>query len=211
MPLVHKRYLLFLFSKSSCLRSVIFLMCREEGVINNNFKRHMFCTSSANIFYQPLPSLPGNGERWRRRKRHWNNKWKGCHQACSPRLPIHLQPRQVERCRGELTPPHKPLPLLDSLRLQRQISRIASNLEVVSMIADIGQQQWSCTLFRLSDRTLVSRVRDYCDLTGISGIPGGSQTFGCRMDLGHFLAWRTGTNSLYSPPIKAGRQELPPH
>jgi hypothetical protein len=29
---------------------------------------------------------------------------------------------------------------LDSLRLQRQISRIASNSEVVSMIADIGQQ-----------------------------------------------------------------------
>jgi hypothetical protein len=38
-------------------------------------------------------------------------------------------------------PPHIPLPLLDSLRLQRQISRIASNLKVVSMIADIGQQR----------------------------------------------------------------------
>jgi hypothetical protein len=44
------------------------------------------------------------------------------------------------------------------------------------MVADIGQQQGSCTFFRLSDRTLISRVRDYCDLTGISEIPGGSQT-----------------------------------
>ncbi len=69
--------------------------------------------------------------------------------------------------------------------------------------------------FRLSDRTLVSRVRNYCDLTEISGSPGGSQTFGCRVDLGHLLAWWAGTNSLYStgksPPIKAGWQELPPH
>ncbi len=36
---------------------------------------------------------------------------------------------------------------------------MASNLEAVSMIADIGQQQWSCTNFRLSDRTLRSRDR----------------------------------------------------
>jgi hypothetical protein len=63
-------------------------------------------------------------------------------------------------------------------------------------------------IFRLFDR-------DCCDLTEISGIPGGSLTFGCRMDLDHFLAWRAGTNSRYSmgdsPPIKAGRQELIPH
>jgi hypothetical protein len=30
---------------------------------------------------------------------------------------------------------------------------------ILSMIADIGQQQWSCTIFRLSDGTLRSRVR----------------------------------------------------
>ncbi len=29
------------------------------------------------------------------------------------------------------------------------------------MTADIGQQQWSCTFFRLSDRTLVSRVKNF--------------------------------------------------
>jgi hypothetical protein len=40
----------------------------------------------------------------------------------------------------------------------------------------------------------MSRVRDCCDLTGISRILGGNLTFGCRMDLGHFLAWRASTN-----------------
>ncbi len=29
------------------------------------------------------------------------------------------------------------------------------------MTADIGQQQWSCKFFRLSDRTLISRVRNF--------------------------------------------------
>ncbi len=36
---------------------------------------------------------------------------------------------------------------------------MASILETVSMIADFGQQQWSCTNFRLSDSTLRSRDR----------------------------------------------------
>jgi hypothetical protein len=61
----------------------------------------------------------------------------------------------------------------------------------------------------------MSRVKDCCDLTEISGIAGGSQTFGCRVDLGHFLAWRAGINSWYStgesPPIKAGHHETIPH
>ncbi len=52
-------------------------------------------------------------------------------------------------------------------------------------------------------------------MTEISGIPGGSQTFGCRVDLSHFLAWRAGANSWYStgetPPIKAGHQGTIPH
>ena len=41
----------------------------------------------------------------------------------------------------------------------RQKSRMASILEVVNMIADLGQQQWSYTNFQLSDRTLRSRDR----------------------------------------------------
>ncbi len=64
-------------------------------------QKPLFCTDSANIFYQPPPRLPRNGEKWRRRKRHWHNKWKGCHQACSPRLPAHLHPRGA----GESFPP----------------------------------------------------------------------------------------------------------
>ena len=69
--------------------------------------------------------------------------------------------------------------------------------------------------FWFSDRTLISRVRECCVLTGISGIPGGSLTFGYCVDLDHFLAWWASTNSRYSTgeslPIKAGWQELPPH
>jgi hypothetical protein len=56
----------------------------------------------------------------------------------------YLRTYSLDRWRGageSFPPPHIPLPLLDSLRLQWQISRIASNLEVVSVIADIGQQQ----------------------------------------------------------------------
>jgi hypothetical protein len=38
---------------------------------------------------------------------------------------------------------------------------MASDLEAVSMTAGIGQQQWLCTFFRLSDRTLINRVRNF--------------------------------------------------
>ena len=38
-------------------------------------------------------------------------------------------------------------------------SRMAFILETVSMVAEFGQQQWSCTNFRRSDRTLRSRDR----------------------------------------------------
>jgi hypothetical protein len=52
----------------------------------------------------------------------------------------------------------------------------------------------------------IGRDRDYCNLTGISRIPGGSLTFGCRVDLGHFLAWRAGTNSRYSMGEKSAHK-----
>jgi hypothetical protein len=48
-----------------------------------------------------------------------------------------------------------------SFQLPRHILRMASNLEVVSMAADIGQLQSSCTFFRLSDRMLKGRVRNF--------------------------------------------------
>jgi hypothetical protein len=41
----------------------------------------------ANIFYQPPSSLLRNGERWRRRKRHWHNSERVSPSAHSPRLP----------------------------------------------------------------------------------------------------------------------------
>ncbi len=103
------------------------------------WKRGLFCKDSANIFYQPLSSLPQNGERWRRRKTHWHNSVRvspGAHSLRLPAVPAHWTGGEVP---GRVPPPPYPYPFVDSLRLQRQISRIASNLEVLSMTADIGQ------------------------------------------------------------------------
>ncbi len=68
---------------------------------------------------------------------------------------------QLASLRHFLSPPHTPSPHLicDNFQQPRKKLRMASNLEVVSMIAEIGQQQWSYTNFGLSDRTLRSRVR----------------------------------------------------
>ncbi len=80
-------------------------------------------------------------------------------------------------------PPHT-IPHWDSFQLPRYILRMASNLEVVSVTADIGQQQWSCTFFRLSDRTLISRVKN-------------------------FVIWQESVGK--GPSIKAGQPEPSPH
>ncbi len=92
---------------------------------------------------------------------------------------------------------------------------MASNLEVMSVIADIGQLQWLFMFFRVSYRTPVSRVRDCCDLTEISGISGRCLIFGWHVDFDHFWAWRACTSSRYStgesPPIKAGHWGTIPH
>ncbi len=53
-------------------------------------------------------------------------------------------------------PPHR---IMDRFWQPRPKSRMASFLESVSMIAEFGQQQWSCMNFRYSDRTLRSRDR----------------------------------------------------
>ncbi len=113
-------------------------------------------------FYRLPPSLPRYRDRWKGRKRHWNNNKEWCHQACSPRLLALLQPAQVERHLQEVPPPPPPLIIpshCGNFQLPYYILRMASNSEAVSMAADIGQQQWSRTIFRLSDRILRSRVR----------------------------------------------------
>ncbi len=35
------------------------------------------------------------------------------------------------------------------------------DMHSVGMMADVGQQRWLCTFFRLSDRTLISRVKNF--------------------------------------------------
>ncbi len=62
---------------------------------------------------------------------------------------------------SHLAPPSHTIPNCDNFQLPRYILRMASNWEVVSMTADIGQQQWSGTFFRLSDRTLISQVKNF--------------------------------------------------
>ncbi len=43
----------------------------DAGIELTHFLSMLFCTDSANFFYQPPSSLPRNRKRWRRRKRHW--------------------------------------------------------------------------------------------------------------------------------------------
>jgi hypothetical protein len=101
----------------------------------------MFCTDSANIFINPRPACRetekgGEGERDTS-----TTSGKGVTKRVA-RGYLRTYSLDSWRGAGESSPPPLiPLPLLDSLRLQRQISRIASNSEVVSMKADIGQQR----------------------------------------------------------------------
>ncbi len=64
--------------------------------------------------------------------------------------------RPVRHFRPPLSPP---LRIMDRFWQPRSKSRMASILETVSMIAEFGQQQWSCMNFRCNDRTLRSRDR----------------------------------------------------
>ncbi len=88
---------------------------------------------------------------------------------------------------------------------------MASIFEVVSMIADFGQQQWSYTNFRLSDRTL--RIRDRIleysqDWWKYARPP-------IIWTSAYILACQAGTTSRYStggtPPIKAEQAGLCSH
>ncbi len=108
-------------------------------------------------------------------------------------------------------PPPPPIGILDRFWQPRQKSRMASILETVSMEADFGHQQWSCTNFQLSDRTLRSRDRIFefhRNWWKFAWPP--------RIWTPLFiLACRAGTTSWCStgktPPIKAERLELWSH
>ncbi len=143
-----------------------------------------------------------------------NRTWFGCLPLPPP--PLHKQISAVIWSSTSLSPlshpcPPPPLPCAYNTEARRWFSRLASNSEVVSIIADIGQQQCLVVFFRLFNRVPISRDRDYCGLTEISEISGGRQRFGRR----HFRAWRAGTSSRHgkgeSPPITAGPGELIPH
>jgi hypothetical protein len=94
----------------------------EENSLHAEWRsiRGVFCTDSANIFINSRPTCCENGERWRRRKRHWHNKWKGCHQAGSEATCCTYS---LDRWRGagESPPSTHPYPFVTNLRLQWQL------------------------------------------------------------------------------------------
>ncbi len=118
------------------------LLCRatrlgwnqEMKLYKKNQLWSLFCTDSANIFINPRPACRetekgGRGEREGDTGITVRTVSLGAH---CPRLPA-VTTHWIE---GEVpgrVPPHTPYPILDSLRLQRQISRIASNSEAVIM------------------------------------------------------------------------------
>ncbi len=98
-------------------------------------------------------------------------------------------------------PPH-PLPpppqrIMDRFWQPRPKSRMASILEAVSMIAEFRQQQWLCTNFRCSDRTLRSRDRIFEFSKEIVKIYAAARNLDTRMNFG-----RSGR---YNQPVQYGR------
>jgi hypothetical protein len=115
----------------------------------------LFCTAYANFVSNPRRIHSGEKDRERdKEKGRERGIWVVvcCYLLCTappPPPPPLPHPGHHFTCPGPWlsglealgrAPPPIPLPLLDSLRLQQQISRIASNSEVISMTADIGQQ-----------------------------------------------------------------------
>ena len=87
----------------------------------------LFCTDSANIFYQPPPACcktEKGGEGERDTGRTVKGVPSGAHSLRQPAVPAHQTGGR--RCRGEPPTPQKHY--FDSLRLQRWFSSTASNL-----------------------------------------------------------------------------------
>jgi hypothetical protein len=86
---------------------------------------------------------------------------------------------------------------MDRFWQPRQKSRMASILETVSMIAEFGQQQWSNTNFRLSDRTLRSRDRIFKFSQELVKICAAAKNLDTRLNFG--------MSGRYNQPVQYGR------
>ncbi len=108
--------------------------------------------------------------------------------------------------RGGLTrvPPHR---IMDRFWQPRPKSRMASILETMSMISEFGQQQWLCTNFQCSDRTLRSRDRIFEFSQEIVKICASARNLNTRVNFDRLGRYSTGE----TPPIKAGRPEPSDH
>ncbi len=96
---------------------------------------------------------------------------------------------------------------MDRFWQPRPKSRMASILESMSMIAEFGQQQWSYTNFRGSDRTLRSRDRIFELSQEMVKICAAARNLDTCMNFDRSGWYSTGE----MPPIKAGRPELYGH
>ncbi len=101
----------------------------------------LFCTSSANIFINPR-SVCCDTEKGGKGARDTETTTR---EGVTRRVAwgdLHPQPAQVEGYLWETYPPPPHNPTFETaFQLPRYILRMASNLEVVSGTADIGQQQ----------------------------------------------------------------------
>ncbi len=90
------------------------------------------------------------------------------------------------------------LTLLRFFLQPRSKSRMASILETVRMIAEFGQEQWLCTNFRCSDRTLRSRDRIFEFSQEMVKICAAARNLDTRMNFD-----RSGR---YNQPVQYGRE-----
>ncbi len=131
----------------------------------------MFCTATCEVFIEPPPDTQ------RTERQGERGIWvaMGCYlvHVTPPPLPPPSPLPTLRVCRtacGHVIwirgmrespppPPHSPKRIMARSRQPRSKSRTASIPESVSMVAEFGQQQWSCTNFQGSDRTPRSRDR----------------------------------------------------
>ncbi len=129
----------------------------------------LFCTATCEIFIEPPP------ETQRTERQGERGMWVaiGCyllHVTPLPPPPPSPLPTlrvcrtasghviQIRGLRESPPPPtHTSHRIMYKFWQPRPNSRMATILETVSMVAEFGQQQWLCTNFRCSDRTLRSR------------------------------------------------------
>jgi hypothetical protein len=142
-------------SREACCEPKRKLGKRTNNYFKNIERLALFCTICANFLLNPRRIR--SGQKDEEEGEYGLYTVVCCYLLWAALPPPHLSPHLAHHftCpgpglsgleeQGRAPPPH-PYPF-GKLRLQREIWRMASNLEVVNVIADIGQQQWLFTFF----------------------------------------------------------------